>query len=755
MFRGRIAISLVTLLVVLYFALYTWAAVPPLALFIGWQPETTLTVLRIVEDEYSEYVQPGDLILAVDGQPAQRGHILFVPPLKSHYALTIQRDGQTWVQDVPITDSQVTQTWKLSLSILGLAFWGIGFLSVLFARPTEDAPLYAGIGFQLIGAGILSPAPSQLGAPGAWIVGNCLIFFFPLIMLYLSLVPRQSPLSLVARRILRGSFIVLSFFALLAAIEALFLFPATSWGQLTGLSLLTILTVLTGGSIIAAIAILLTRLLREPPDSYIRQQLIILLFCLILAVGPLFFFVVLPTDQYFFIPYPFVYSLLLFAPAGYFFALHRHGYLALDDFFSRLITIIVLVLAVSMAYVSGLYFFDRIWPSGVANLPRGGFLLLLFGLAVAGQKQIQAFVDTLLFGQEPLEPDTLRIVASQLAANPEAATVSQVLAQIAGRLNVACIAVLVQEDNSYRLLAAQGEVLPFTLPEPLEWKRLFLRADRASSGTEMPAWTEIAIPISVRGELLGLLLLSRPANGYFNARQVRALQDIADILASSLQVITLIEITRALSKQMVYERTLQRQQLATEIHNEPLQTLALVTARLRGGLSEEAAQEAAQAIRQVTKDLRRIVSDLRPPALTRSLRWMVRHVVREFAEKHDELQVHMEANVVEEAQMPDPIKHAVHYVLIEALNNVAKHAEATQVSVRLTAEAGQVQLEVSDNGVSQAGTHRSLNELLREHHFGVADMHRWASIGGGQLEIVPAHPTGTLIRLSLPYPATP
>lgn len=751
MYRGRFFISFASLLVVIYFALYIWTAVPPLALFLGWQPDTTLTVLQIVEDEYNQYVQPGDIVLAIDGQPVRRGDTLFYPPLRSHYALTIQRDGQTWVQSVPVANDGVTQTWKLTLAVLGLAFWGIGFLNVLFARPLEFAPLYVGFSFQLVGAGILSPAPAQLGAPGGWIVGNCLIFFFPLILLYLGLVPRHAPFPVYARRVLWGCFVVLSLFALLAAGEVLFLFPTTSVGQLTGISLLTILTVLTGVSVVASLAILLVRLLREPPDSYVRQQLTILLLCLALAVVPLFIFVVLPLDKYIFVPYPFVFSLLLFAPAGYFFALHRHGYLVLDGFFSRLITIAVLVLAVSMAYVSGLYFLELAWPSEGTILPHGGFLLLLLGVAVAGQKQVQAFVDTLLYGREPLEPDALLAVTSRLSANPEPATVANVLEQIATRLNVTHIAVLVKEGDSYHLLAAHGPVLPIVLADLPEWRRLFLRAGSAEPLAELPAWGEIALPISVREEMLGLFLLSRPLNGYFNARQVRTLQDIADILASSLQVISLIEVTRSLSKQMIYERTLQRQQLATEIHNEPLQTLALVTARLRGGLSEEAAQEAAQAIRQVTKDLRRIVSDLRPPALTRSLPWMVRHLVREFAEKHDELQVSLDTEATVQAQMPDPIKYAVHYVLAEALNNIAKHAGANQVWVSLAVDAGQVRLEVRDDGIGKAEIRQSLNELLREHHFGIADMHWWASIGGGHLEIEPGQPTGTRVRLSLPY----
>jgi hypothetical protein len=41
-------------------------------------------------------------------------------------------------------------------------------------------------------------------------------------------------------------------------------------------------------------------------------------------------------------------------------------------------------------------------------------------------------------------------------------------------------------------------------------------------------------------------------------------------------------------------------------------------------------------------------------------------------------------------------------------------------------------------------------ELLREHHMGVADMHRWAAIAGGNLVIKANQPSGTIIELMLP-----
>lgn len=251
--------------------------------------------------------------------------------------------------------------------------------------------------------------------------------------------------------------------------------------------------------------------------------------------------------------------------------------------------------------------------------------------------------------------------------------------------------------------------------------------------------------------MMGLFCLSRPIAGYFNARQIEILNAVADVLAFGLLVISLIETMQQLSQQALYEKELQRRRIATEIHNEPLHTLTSVLMQLHEADSPEMIRDVAQTIRQVTRDLRRIISGLRPPVLRESVEWITRQVVREFDEGHDSINVTLHPPEVHSSQQAsEQTKFALYYVLTEALNNVSKHAQATEVEIRFCHNEEFLSLEVRDNGVGPKAATLPLTELLRAHHTGVADMYRWASVGEGVLEIRAGVPSGTVVELTLP-----
>lgn len=748
LFKYRAVLSFTLLATAVYFVLYTWWTLPPLTLFLGWQPDTELRVLEPVEAVYGQYVQPGDLVLSINGRPAQRGQIIFTPPIKSLYELTLQRGRVIFSQEIPVDDNSLFWMWQVSISTLALAFWFIGFMTVQFARPGDMMSVYTGLGFQLIAAGIVSPGPTQLGAPGAWLVGHVLIFYFPLIMLYLAFVPRNQPLARPIRKVLAGGFWLLTGLAVAAAVEELFLFPERSFQDVTGVNLVSILTTLTGASIVAAVAILIVRLRRSPQRSYERQQLTILLAFLSLAVLPLFFFVVLPLGQVIFVPFPFVYSLFLLAPAGYFFVLHRQGHLVLDALFSRIITVVLLILAIGMAYTTGIYLLDVVFHIPFYGAGQGTFALTLFGVAITCQKQVQSGVEVLLYGRDPLTHDAIQSASARLAANPEPATVNAVVAEVAAYLQVPQTAVLGKGGEQYRWLA--GNTPPFSIPSSTVCHRTWLRYQGADTRTDLPTWVELAIPLQARGNELGLFLLSRPAGGYFNARQVETLEELADILGLSLLVMGLVEAMDDLSQQALYEKELQRRQIATEIHNEPLHTLTTLSMQLQSKATDEMIRNAVQEIRQVTHDLRRIISGLRPPVLRESIEWIARAVVREFDETHDAITVSTQLHIGSSHQAGEQTKLAFYYILTEALNNVSKHAAATAVEIVLCYDEESLILDVRDNGVGAGKATLPFTGLLREHHMGVADMHRWAAIAGGSLAVEANQPSGTIIRLMLP-----
>jgi signal transduction histidine kinase len=750
-YKYRTALSVGLLAVIIYFVLYTWLVLPPLTLVTGWYQDIELRVLpRIVEADYSRYVEPDDLILAIDGRPVKRGEPIFAAPVKEAYELTIQRGDEVFTQTVIVEERRFFNVWVLSHAVLALAIWLLGYLTAQFARPGQTAAVYAGLGFQLIAAGIVSPGPFQLGAPGGWIVGHTLILYFPLIILYLAFAPGVREIGPRGRGFLHGVFYFLTLMALGTVIESFFLFPHTSWGHLVGVRSFTVITILAGIGVVSGAAILLMRVIRAPQDSYERQQLRILAVFLALAILPMFVFVILPLGIFMFIPFPFVYSLFLLAPAGYFFVLHRQGFLQLDALFGRIITVLTLVLAISVAYGTGVYMLEVIFDFDFGSAEYGGFALLLVVMAVSTQKHVQSGVDILLYGRESLDEEDLQEARLKLSANPEPETAAELLSQLLSHFQARQGAVLVKSENQFQLLVGDN-VASFAIERELTRPETLLRTKKGAQLEGFPDWVELATPIQGHGDLLGVLLLSRPVNGYFNARQVETAQVFANILAPSLLVITLVEALQELSRRMLYAKQLQRQEIATEIHNEPLRLLSKLLMELQTGDYGAAMRRVNGRIIEVSQELRRIMAGLRPPILKDSVEWIARQTAREFAEINDELEVTLHPiDIRSEKPAAEYTKIVFYNVLTEALSNISKHARATRVQIGVHYGEERLILEVEDNGKGADLCNWSLTDLVRARHMGLADMRRWASIGGGELRIETATGQGMRIHLHLP-----
>ncbi len=90
---------------------------------------------------------------------------------------------------------------------------------------------------------------------------------------------------------------------------------------------------------------------------------------------------------------------------------------------------------------------------------------------------------------------------------------------------------------------------------------------------------------------------------------------------------------------------------------------------------------------------------------------------------------------------------AVYFCCLEALQNTAKYAHATQARICLQAHKGTLQFTVSDDGTGYDARHTPTGSGLRN----MAD--RLAALGG-QLEIRSAPSRGTIITGYLPAPVT-
>lgn len=201
----------------------------------------------------------------------------------------------------------------------------------------------------------------------------------------------------------------------------------------------------------------------------------------------------------------------------------------------------------------------------------------------------------------------------------------------------------------------------------------------------------------------------------------------------------------------------ERQRIARELHDEPLQLVVSLARSLErfgdsGSLPAALAGDLAAA-RDQTLDLaamiRNVVRGLRPPALAQlgliaALRGFL-VAVSEVSGVHAHLDV-----VGDEARMPPDFELGAFRIAQEAVNNAVRHSGADQLRVTITLAAGEIRLRVADNG--RGFDPGALTRQPRADRFGLVGMRERASLLGGTLTVRSVATEGTLVDVLLPVP---
>lgn len=99
------------------------------------------------------------------------------------------------------------------------------------------------------------------------------------------------------------------------------------------------------------------------------------------------------------------------------------------------------------------------------------------------------------------------------------------------------------------------------------------------------------------------------------------------------------------------------------------------------------------------------------------------------------------------------VSMAVYRVIMEALNNVVKHAQTSRASITISEISGHLRVEIADDGVGCNMSSFTVPELIRQRHLGLVGMYEWADLVEGRLMICPRQPRGTAVILEIPLEA--
>jgi len=217
------------------------------------------------------------------------------------------------------------------------------------------------------------------------------------------------------------------------------------------------------------------------------------------------------------------------------------------------------------------------------------------------------------------------------------------------------------------------------------------------------------------------------------------------------------EMIRALSANHIAVKEEEGKRIAREIHDDLGQRLTLLrmdVLMLPKALGEngEGLPDAVARMKSSLDDCisiaRNIVSDLRPAVLDLGIVPAIEWLVDEF-----ETRTGIEClfcNMMDGGpNLTDQQAIGVFRILQESLNNVAKHAKATQVEVELACSNEQLYMEIVDNGVGIEAS-----KMQRANSYGLIGLRERAAILGGRISVSGPRGRGTTLRLWVPLAST-
>ncbi len=264
---------------------------------------------------------------------------------------------------------------------------------------------------------------------------------------------------------------------------------------------------------------------------------------------------------------------------------------------------------------------------------------------------------------------------------------------------------------------------------------------------ELPPFDDASLAVAVRhqGELLGALVVTKPPTDPITPAEQTLVADLAAQAGLILRNAALIEDLRRSRQRIVAAQDEERRRLERNLHDGAQQQLVALAVKLRlvESLIPKDPEGAVRMTREVGSDARDALDTLRdlargiyPPLLAdRGLAAALEAQARKAA-----LPVAVDADRV--GRYAQEVEAAVYFSCLEALQNVAKYAEASWATVRLSSNDGLV-FEIRDDGRGFDPSTTSLGTGLQ----GIVD--RVAAIGG-TIDVRSSPSRGTTITGRIP-----
>jgi signal transduction histidine kinase len=273
-----------------------------------------------------------------------------------------------------------------------------------------------------------------------------------------------------------------------------------------------------------------------------------------------------------------------------------------------------------------------------------------------------------------------------------------------------------------------------------------------------------SVPLRSKSRVVGVLDVFSSNVLSLTPEDLRLLIAIGDQIGVAVENARLIEELKAkeqmrlqLLEKVISAQEDERKRVARELHDETGQSLTSLMVGLKVLESttrlEEVRGKAAEfraLIAEILQDVHDLAFQLRPSLLdSLGLAAAVQRLAEDYAEK---LGIHIDCQAVgvEGRRLPPGTETALYRIVQEALTNVAKHAEAKNVSVILRHGEASVLAIVEDDGKGFPVA-EVMGSAAKDKRLGLFGMEERAALVAGKLTIESAPGEGTTVFVEVPF----
>ncbi len=417
-------------------------------------------------------------------------------------------------------------------------------------------------------------------------------------------------------------------------------------------------------------------------------------------------------------------------------AVLKHRLYEIDVVISR-----ALVVGALGAFITAVYVGIVVGIGALIGQQRPSVALSVVATAVVAvafqpvRERVQRWANRLVYGERATPYEVLADFASRVTGRYTTAELLPRLAQtVSDGLGGARVEVWVRTgDQLVREVSTPVDVEPV---EPVS----------VGDDASLPLAGDRVVPVRHREELLGALVVNKPASETVTPPEDAMLEQVATQAGLVLRNLRLIDDLKSSRVRLVASQDAERRRLERNLHDGAQQSLvsvALLTrmaaARASDADVKRSLTEAGEQLQAAIDELRELARGIHPVVLTER---GLGPALSSLAERSS-VPVIVETDLRD--RVPDAVEATLYLVAAETIRNAGRHGGVRTVRARLTREDGAVTLEVVDDGAG--GADPALGTGLQ----GLAD--RVAAVDGA-LDVHSPPGAGTRVTCRVPVPVT-